>query len=88
MVDLSIDSDEEDKYAKVALAVSARLEVLYRNAPEDAELQDFSEETMSWDEKELIAEGEAIQKNGTQNVEGDDEEVREVPFPGHNYSHR
>lgn len=54
---LPLDAKQAEKYLAISRAFEARLDKLYRRAPDDEEMPDFSSQTQNWDESELLAEG-------------------------------
>lgn len=57
---LPLDPKQAEKFLAISRAFEARLDKLYKRAPDDQEMPDFSKQVQDWDEAELLAEGRKL----------------------------
>ena len=57
---LPLDAKQAEKYLAISRAFEARLDKLYKRAPDDQEMPDFSKQVQDWDEAELLEEGRRL----------------------------
>lgn len=57
---LPLDPKQAEKYLAISRAFEARLDKLYKRAPDDQEMPDFSKQVQDWDEAELLEEGRKL----------------------------
>eukprot|EP00892_Ulva_mutabilis_P003026 jgi/Ulvmu1/12724/UM095_0028.1 len=57
---LPLDAKQAEKFLAISRAFEARLDKLYKRAPEDQQMPDFSTQVQNWDESELLEEGRKL----------------------------
>lgn len=58
---LPLDAKQAEQYLAISRAFEARLDKLYKRAPDDQEMPDFSKQVQDWDEAELLEEGRRLE---------------------------